>query len=144
MDGEFLELLICREYKGAAAFPKTKIMQDLQELFESLGTEEMDKLAELIDKKNVNPKNAQKILDHIAVVYCAEKGISEAELTKEEMDELVNSFTMNVALYKSILEGHMQIKAGRIRLTDGTSCTFSLTDEGIRHVENMIGKTKNQ
>jgi|SRR6185369_12923966 len=115
-------------------------MKDLQELFESMGTDEFQKLAVLIDKKNINPQNLKKIIDYIGKVYCAEKGINNAEISHEEMVMLVESFTMSIALYQNILNGHVEIKSGRITLTDGSSCSFTLTREGIEHVEATINQ----
>lgn len=117
-------------------------MKDLQELFETLGTEEMYKLADLMDKKSVNPKNVKKVLDYIAKVYCGEMGVQEAELNAEEMEKLINSFSMSVALYTNVIKGNMEIVEGRMMLTDGESCKFRLTSQGIQSVENLIAAVK--
>lgn len=65
---------------------------DLQELFESLGYDKMDHLSKLADKKSVNPKNRDEVLDYISIAYCGEKKVKEAEISNEEMDTLINSF----------------------------------------------------
>lgn len=43
-------------------------MKDLQELFESMGTDAFNNLAELVEKKNINPRNQQIIIDMISLV----------------------------------------------------------------------------
>ena len=113
-------------------------MKDLQELFESLGTDGFEKLVSNLDKKSLNPKTAQTIMDCISMVYCGEKNIEEAELTEEEMNILFESFSTSVAIYEGVRKGHMQINSGRMMLTNGESCSFSMTPEGIKHVEQML------
>lgn len=113
-------------------------MKDLQDLFESLETEEFDNLIELQDKKSLNPTSVKKIMNYISMVYCAEKGLQEAEVSQEEMKELIDSFNISIALYANIKKGHMEITKGRMMLTDGNSCSFSLTPEGIKHAESLI------
>lgn len=115
-------------------------MKDLQELFETMSTSDFTNLTELIDKKSLNNSSIKKVLDYISVVYCGEMGIEEAEVSKEKMEELIDSFTMSISLYANVLKGDMKIVSGRIKLTDGKSCSFSLTPQGISHVENMMRK----
>lgn len=116
------------------------LMQDLQELFETMSVADFAQLTKLIDKKSLNNNSVKKVLNYIAQVYCAEMGIQEADVSSEEMDNLINSFTTSVALYANVAKGDMEIVSGRLKLTDGNSCSFSLTQQGIRNVENMIGK----
>lgn len=113
-------------------------MKDLQELFESIGADEVNNLAQLIDKKSLNPKSVKKVLDYISIVYCGEMGVDEAELNTGQIDKLYESFTMSVALYANILKGDMEIVQGRIKLTDGNACKFTLTKQGIESVEKML------
>lgn len=115
-------------------------MQDLQELLETMSVVDFTKLTKLIDKKSLNNDSVNKVLNYISQVYCAEMGVDEAELSSEEMDTLINSFTTGVALYANVTKGDMEILHGRMKLTDGNSCSFKLTQQGIRNVENMIGK----
>lgn len=115
-----------------------KVMKDLQELFETLGHDEVKRLAELVDKKSVNPKNIETVLNHVSAVYCAEMGVDEAEVTEKEMGKLLESFQMSCTLYLNVLIGHMEIKSGRLKLTDGESCSFGLTKAGIKHVEQEL------
>lgn len=117
-------------------------MKDLQELFESLGTDEFNKLSELMDKKSANPQSVKKFFDYISQVYCGEKQLDEAEISAEEMTNLIQSFTTNVAIYTNVIKGHMEIKGGRLKLTDENDCTFCLTPEGIKHVEGMLEQSK--
>lgn len=113
-------------------------MKDLQELFESLGHDEMTKLSTLMDKKNVNPKSVQKIINYIATVYCGEMGVESAEVDDDKMEELYRSFCLSASIYGNVLIGHMEIKSGRMMLTDGNSCSFALTPEGVKNVENNL------
>lgn len=115
-------------------------MKDLQEIFESMSTKDFTHLVTLIDKKILNDQSVKKIMDYISMAYCGEMNIKEAQVSEDKMDELINSFSMSVALYANILKGHMVIKKGRIKLTDGESCKISLTEEGIKSVENMLKK----
>lgn len=115
-------------------------MQDLQELFESLGTDEFTKLAELIDKKSLNPTSISRVHDYISIVYCGEMNVSEAEVDAEQMQQLIDSFILSVGLYASVVKGDMIMK-GRMRLTDGQSAKFSLTQQGISNVEQLLKKS---
>lgn len=115
-------------------------MKDLQELFESMGTDAFNNLAELVEKKSINPRNQQIIIDMISLVYCSEKGLDEIELTEEELNKVFEDFSLNVAFYANVIKGHMEIMNGRIMLTNGESASFKLTPEGIKHVESLISK----
>ena len=115
-------------------------MKDLQEFFEQMGYDKFKELSTLMEKKNLNPKSQALIGGYIGTIYCAEKNVDEANLTTEEMQEVWDSFFMSVAIYENVLNGHMEIKDGRMMLTDGKSCSFSLTKEGIESVEKMLKK----
>src|SRR5262245_56722106 len=116
-------------------------MKDLQDYLERLPSAEFDKLCETIDKKSLNNNSIKFIMDAIAIIYCAEMGVEEAEVSRETMEKLIEDFNVSVSLYKNICIGHMKINKGRMKLTDGNSCLMSLTPEGIAHVENLL---KNQ
>src|SRR6476620_3205871 len=115
-------------------------MKDLQELFESLGTDEVKRLAGLSEKKNINPQNMNRVVKMISEVYCAERGIDEAEISGKQMTDLMFSFSTSLSIYSNIIDGYMEIVSGRIKLTDGLSCHFRLTKEGVKHVESIIKK----
>lgn len=117
-------------------------MKDLQELFETMSVSDFTKLTQLIDKKSLNNNSARKVLSYISQAYCAEMGVEEAEVSSDEMDTLIDSFTTSVALYASVAKGDMEIVSGRLKLTDGSSCSFSLTQQGIRSVEKQLNNRK--
>lgn len=114
-------------------------MRDLQELFETMGSKEFADLSALMDKKNLNPKSAEKIFEYISDAYCAEKSVEEAEVNETEMDKLYNDFCISVSLWQNILIGHMEITEGRMMLTNG-DCKFAMTPKGTKHVEENILK----
>lgn len=113
------------------------MVKDLQELFEFLGHDEIDRLVQLQDKKNVNPKNLEKVLDYISDVYCNEKDIEEANVTSDQMTKLVEDFFMCATLYLHVLNGVMEM-SGRLMLTDGENCKFKLTAKGKESAEKII------
>lgn len=41
-----------------------------------------------------------------------------------------------------VLTGDMEIKSGRLMLTDGEACSFGLTDKGRKRAEDLINSLK--
>lgn len=116
----------------------SKDIKDLQDLFESLTPEQFWKLAGYLDKKSLNPQSLEVYMAYIGTVYCAEKNVSDADLTEEEMNKVIDAFVISISLYANVLKGHMKLK-GRMRLTDNESAKFSLTPAGVKDAERIIG-----
>lgn len=113
-------------------------MKNLHDLFESMTTKEFAQLLAIQEKKNINPVNQKKILDYVSIVYCAEKKVKEAEVTQDEMILLIDDFFASLSLYANVVLGKMKVVSGRIKLTDGNSCRFSLTQQGIQFAQQLI------
>lgn len=113
-------------------------MKDLQELFETMSTKDFADLAALVDKKSINPKNQERVFNMISEVYCGEMNVDEAELSESEMTKLIDDFVTSITLYEGVVKGTMIIKSGRMKLTDGNSCSFSLTPAGVKRAEELL------
>ena len=68
------------------------------------------------------------------------KELDPEEMSEEEINKKFGDFKTLTALYVNVRLGKMEIKSGRLKISDPNSCTFSLTPRGIQSVERMLRK----
>lgn len=117
-------------------------MKDLQDYLDSLSNEQLMELALMMEKKNVTAET-EYLLDVFDKVYRAEKGqdfksaaSNITEFIKLFMS-LLQKFSLLVAIYVNIRNGHMIITSGRMMLTS-ENAKYTITEAGLKSVDKLI------
>lgn len=108
---------------------------DLQSYTDSLSLADLNKWNDKLSGDEVHPETIRTAM----AIYLRESGRDRVSLNQDQLAKLCTEFSISIGLALNIRIGHIKILTGRMKLVD-SDATFTMTDAGIRHVENNLLK----